>query len=198
MRSIRRVVDSRYSIWILLALPAAFMCQGYIRGTTFYGEVMHESGDLAAQLLIVALAITPVRAMFPRASLPYWLARRRRYIGVAAFAYALLHSAFYVQRLADVTAIAEQAREAAMWTGWLALAIMLPLAATSNNASVRRLGRGWKSLHRFVYLAAMLTLAHWYLAAFDPTAGLVYFGVLACLEAFRVWRRSAMSVRQST
>lgn len=188
MSRIRRLLNSPYLVWLLLALPGINMCQGYFRGTIFYGELMHSSGDLAAQLLVAALAITPVRWMFPRSAWPIWLVQRRRYIGVAAFAYASLHAAVYAQRLGALDTIAAQAREAAMWTGWLGLGVMLPLALTSNDASVRFLRRAWKRLHRLAYPAALLTLAHWFLAAFDPTAGLVYFALLACLEGFRVWR----------
>lgn len=174
------------------------MLQGYARETLYYGELMHASGELAARLLILALAITPLRLMFPRSKWPLWLMQRRRDIGVAAFAYVLLHTAVYAQRLGAVTAIGAQAREASMWTGWLALAIMLPLALTSNDWAVRRLRQAWKSLHRLVYAAALLTLAHWFLAAFNPGPGIAHFAVLACLQGMRVWRtRTGRRVRAS-
>lgn len=185
---LRRIVDSRYLIWALLALPGIYMLQSYVRGSLFYGELMHASGDMAARLLILALAITPLRLIFPRSGWPLWLLQRRRYIGVAAFGFALLHAAVYAQRLGDIAAIGEDAREASMWTGWLALVVMLPLAATSNHWSVRKLGRRWKTLHRLVYAAALLTLGHWFLAAFDPLPGIMHFAVLACLQALRLWR----------
>ena len=199
MSRIRRLLDSRYSLWALLYAPGLWMTLGYVRGTTFYGELLHASGELAAQLLIATLAITPLRLLFSRASWTTWLLRRRRHLGVAAFAYALLHTVVYCERLGELAEILAQALEAAMWTGWLALAVMLPLALTSNDVSVRRLGPAWKALHRLAYLAAALTLAHWYLAAFDPNPGLIYFGLLACLEIFRVWAgRVPPPTRRST
>ena len=146
MRLIRQLRDSRYSSWLVLAAPGTWMVQAYWRGTAFYGELMHWTGDIAAALLVLALAITPLRLLFPRSSAPLWLVRRRRYIGVASFGYALLHALVYAQRLGTIGAVWEQATEADLLAGWLGLAIMLPLALTSNNASMRALGRGWKRL----------------------------------------------------
>jgi len=198
MSRIRWLLDSRYTFWALLYAPGLWITLGYIRGTTFYGEILHASGELAAQLLIAALALTPLRLLFSRAPWTTWLLRRRRYIGVAAFAYALLHTIVYCERLGSLDAILAQAIEAAMWTGWLALAVMLPLALTSNDVSVRRLGHAWKMLHRLAYVSAVLTLAHWYFAAFDPTPGLIYFGLLAGLEIFRLWAGRATLRRRPT
>lgn len=172
------------------------MTQGYWRGTVFYGEVMHASGEVAAALLIAALSLTPLRVILPRVAWLLWLMQRRRYLGVAAFGYALLHAWVYAQRLGAVDAIWTQAAAPDMWTGWLALAIMLPLALTSNNLSVRKLGRSWKRLHRLVYAAALLTLAHWFLAAFDPTMGLIYFGLLGCIRLLGRWRGRRTRRRQ--
>lgn len=163
------------------------MVAAYVAGTLYYGELVHTSGHLSAQLLIAALAVTPLRLMFSNARWTAWLVRQRRYLGVAAFGYAALHAAVYLHRLADFGRIAAEARELGMLAGWLALAVMLALAATSNSALARRLRRAWKKLHRFAYAAALLTLAHWYLEAFDPVPGLVQFAALAALESYRVW-----------
>ena len=176
----------RWLVWVLLALPGLYVTSRYVLGATFYGEYLHATGELAARLLIVALAVTPLRLLFPKARWVRWLALRRRWIGVAAFAYSLLHAVAYLVRQGELARIAEDAAEAAMWTGWLALLVMLALAATSNDASVRRLGHRWKWLHRTVYAAAVLTFAHWILAAFDPLSGAVHLGALAALEAIRL------------
>ena len=84
--------------------------------------------------------------------------------------------------------IVEDAAELALATGWVALVVMLTLAATSNDASVRLLGRRWKWVHRAVYAAAVLTFAHWILTAFDPLPGVAHLAVLAAIEAIRVWK----------
>jgi sulfoxide reductase heme-binding subunit YedZ len=198
---LRRFFDSPYLLWIVLAVPGAWWLQGYWRGTLFYGEFVHASGVLSARLLIVTLALTPLARLFPRAasrdagysgplarplSWLRWLRRRRRYLGVATFAYALLHAAVYLERQQSFDRILEDAMAAAMWTGWVALVVLLVLAATSNDASVRRLGRRWPLLHRTVYVAAVLSFAHWILSAFDPVPGYIHLGILAGLEAIRL------------
>ncbi len=182
------MLKSRYLLWILLALPAALMLNGYWRETLVYGEVVHVSGETAARLLIVTMAATPLCLMFPGARLPRWLLANRRYLGVASFAYALLHAVTYIERKGELDVIVDEALEVGMATGWVATALMLLLAVTSNDASVRRLRKAWKSLHRWVYAAAVLTYLHWVLSAFDPTGAWIHFGVLALLEGYRIWR----------
>ena len=113
---------------------------------------------------------------------------QRRDLGIAAFVYAAAHTVVYLARKDDVARILAEAAEPAMWTGWIAFLIMLPLALTSNNISVRALGARWKLLHRAVYVAALLTFLHWVWSAFDPFAGYVHAGVLAFLLLLRWWQ----------
>jgi sulfoxide reductase heme-binding subunit YedZ len=134
-----------------------------------------------------------LRRLFPRQAWTAWLLPRRRYLGVAAFAYATLHAAVYVLRLGDLPRIVAEALEAGLLTGWLAFAIFLPLALTSNDASVRKLGPAWKRLHRAVYAAALLSFAHWILVAFDPTSAYVHLGVLAAIETMRFLPRPVIA-----
>jgi sulfoxide reductase heme-binding subunit YedZ len=179
-----RILESRYLLWLLLTLPGATVLVSYAIGQTFYGEVVHFTGVLATRLLIVTMAVTPLRLMFPRARWTGWLARRRRHLGVATFGYAALHTAVYLGRKGP-DALAE-AMEPGLLTGWLAFAVFAPLAFTSNDSLVRRLGRAWKRLHQLVYLAAALTFAHWLLVAFDVVPVLVHLAVVVALEGFRV------------
>jgi sulfoxide reductase heme-binding subunit YedZ len=185
---VARWLNAPCTFWLLLALPAAITVYGYARGSIFYGEVLHSTGELGARLLIATLAVTPLGLAFPRAAWTRWLKARRRYLGVAAFGYSLMHAAVYLERQGDVERIAADALATGMWTGWLALLVMLVLAATSNDASVRKLRGRWKWLHRGVYAAAALTFAHWILTAFDPIPGWIHLGVLVALEGYRVWR----------
>jgi len=186
--SAKRIIDAPYMLWLLLALPGVYWVVAYQQETMFYGELIHASGDLALQLLIVTLAITPLGLWFPRRAPVRWLKSRRRHLGVASFAYCLLHTLIYVERRPDLDYILEQAQTIAMWTGWLALVFMAILALTSNNYSVRRLGRVWKRIHRLAYAAAALTLLHWILSAFDPATAYVYLGVLVAIELARLWK----------
>lgn len=182
----KRLLNSHPLLWALLAIPGAIMLGRYWTGAATYGEVVHLSGDWSARLLIATLAVTPIRLTFRRARWPAWLVQRRRDLGVACFAYALGHTLVYVVRKAELARIIEEGKAPELLTGWIALLLFAGLAATSNDASVRWLGRTWKRLHRVVYLGAALTFAHWLLTAFDPMTGYVYLGVLIALEAWRL------------
>jgi sulfoxide reductase heme-binding subunit YedZ len=179
-----RILDSRYLLWLLLTLPGVIVLGRYAVGQTFYGEIVHFTGVFATRLLIVTMAVTPLRLMFPSARWTAWLMERRRYLGVATFGYAALHTAVYIARKGP-DALAE-AIEPGLLTGWLAFAAFMPLAITSNDTFVHKLGRAWKRLHRLVYLAAALTFAHWLLVAFDIVPGLAHLAVVVALEGFRV------------
>ena len=181
-----RLLNGSWFVWLLLALPGIVLTYRYARGTTFYGEYLHATGELGVRLLMLAMAVSPLKLMFANAGWVRWLARRRRYIGVAAFGYSLLHAVAYLGRQATFTAIVEDAAELALLTGWIALLVMAALAVTSNDTAVRLLRAGWKWLHRTVYLAAALTFGHWILTAFDPTAAYVHLAILAALEAIRL------------
>ncbi len=182
-----RLVNAYGFLWIPLALPGTYWTYAYWQGTQFYGEYLHATGAWAAQLLIATMSVTPVRLAFPNTALARWLLPRRRHLGVATFGYTLLHAGAYIVRQ-PFTRIAEDAMAIAMWTGWLALALMLALAVTSNDTSERFMRRRWKTLHRAVYVVAVLTYTHWILAAFNPVPGYIHLGVLGALEAFRIWR----------
>jgi sulfoxide reductase heme-binding subunit YedZ len=201
MRSVRvpsrvaRAIDSYLLLAALLAMPWAWLAFGYLAGRLFYGEMVHASGKWAIWCLMAALAVTPLRRLFPRQAWTAWLLPRRRYLGVAAFAYAALHTAVYALRTGDLPRILAEALEGGLLTGWLAFAIFVPLAMTSNDASARRLGPSWKRLHRAVYAAAALSFAHWILVAFDRTAAYAHLAVLAALASARLvpWARSLFS-----
>ena len=183
---VAKALDSYGLLAALLALPWAWLAFGYLTGRLFYGEMVHASGDWAIWCLMAALAVSPLRRLFPRQAWTAWLLPRRRYFGVAAFSYALMHAAVYVLRQRELPRILAEALEAGMLAGWLAFAIFVPLALTSNDASMRRLGAAWKRLHRAVYVAAVLSFTHWILTAFDATAAYTHLAVLATLETVRL------------
>jgi len=188
MSNSARKFNTKYALWLVLATPWVVMTARYMTGGLYYGEFIHATGEFSARLLIITLAVTPLRLMFPRSRWTIWLLQNRRYFGVAAFAYAVPHLVAYLWKLASVAKVLEEGAEPGMWTGWIALIIFLALAITSNNFSTRKLGQRWKTLHRLVYPAAILTFAHWVLVAFDPVSGLVHAGILIALETFRVLR----------
>ena len=183
--TIRQVFYFRPLLWALLAIPALLIAIGYARGELFYGKIIHITGDASVQLLIVTLAASPATLLFRRAAWAAWLMRHRRDFGVASFAYALLHTLVYVGRKADFNLIVSEGWNPGLLAGWVALALMLILAVTSNNISVRLLRTAWKRLHLLVYPATALTLAHWLLEAFDLVPALIHGGIIAALVAAR-------------
>ncbi|GAB5349131.1 protein-methionine-sulfoxide reductase heme-binding subunit MsrQ [Alteriqipengyuania sp. 357] len=181
-------------LWLVLALPGAWMLGRWwaTPGRYGYGHIIGDSGDWAAWLLMVTLAVTPIRLLLRRSPLAQYLMRRRRDLGVASFAYAAGHTIIYLWRKADPAIIWDEASTPYVFAGWLAFALFVPLAVTSNDASMRRLKRGWKRLHRLVYPAAVLVFVHWALSAFDPTTAYINIAILAAIEIVRValqWRQ---------
>ncbi|AKQ41672.2 sulfite oxidase subunit YedZ [Aurantiacibacter atlanticus] len=152
-----------------------------------YGHAIGDSGDWAAWLLMLTLAVTPIRLMFRRRSFSTWLMRRRRDIGVASFAYAAGHTVIYIVNKAGIAAVFAEVSSPDMLAGWLAFALFVPLAATSNDMATRALKRTWKRLHRLVYPAAILTFLHWVLAAFDPATAYIHIAIITAIELVRVW-----------
>ena len=183
--TIRQVLYFRPLIWALLAVPAVLIAIGYARGELFYGKIIQITGDTSVRLLIVTLAASPATLLFRRAAWAAWLMRHRREFGVASFAYALLHTLVYVGRKADFGLIVSEGSNPGLLAGWVALALMLVLAITSNNVSVRLLRTAWKRLHLLVYPATALALAHWLLEAFDLAPALIHGGIIAGLVAAR-------------
>jgi len=151
--------------------------------------LLHPTGEFAARFMIIAMMITPLMMLFRDASWPRWLMKRRRYLGVAAFFYALAHTVLYLVDEGAIAFTGDEVSKLYIWTGWIAFLIFVPLAVTSTDAWVRRLGRSWKKLQQFVYAAAILTLIHW--AALHDWGGvgaaLVHFAPLAVLEVYRLW-----------
>lgn len=179
-----RMTRGRLFLWLALALPALWIGWQWIATPESYGfgHAIKDSGDWAAWLLLLTLAVTPLRLAFRRARWTLWLMKRRRDLGVSSFAYAAIHTAIYLVDKASLAVILEQAAGADLLTGWLALAIFLPLAITSNDRSMRAMKRGWKRLHRLVHPAAVLVFVHWALTAFDPVTAYVHIGILAAIE----------------
>lgn len=188
------LAKSRPLLWLVLALPGIWILGRWAMTPQLYGygHIIGDSGDWAAWLLMATLAVTPLRLLFRRQRVVQWLARRRRDIGVASFAYAAGHTVIYLDRKASADMVLAELTTPYILVGWLALALFVPLAATSNDAATRALKRSWKTLHRLVYPAAILTFAHWVLSAFDPTAAWTHIGILAAIELVRIglqWRQ---------
>lgn len=192
MNTLRALLDSPYAFWAILALPSVAMISGALSGGDLE-PLLHPTGEFAARFMIIAMMLTPLRMLFPKSSALLWLMRRRRYFGVAAFGYAALHTLYYVIDLGSLSAVVADIAKFGIWTGWVAFVIFVPMALTSNNASMRRLGRSWKMLQRFVYPAAVATLLHWIFIHNNIGPALVHFVPLAALEIYRIWKTRSSS-----
>ncbi|MGI9402391.1 MAG: sulfite oxidase heme-binding subunit YedZ [Rhizobiaceae bacterium] len=184
----KSVFDSPYFFWAILALPSIPMIAGLSGGSASPEFLLHPTGEFAARFMIIAMMITPLRMLFPKASWLLWLSRRRRYLGVAAFGYAVLHTLLYLIDMGSLRAMLSEFTAIGIWTGWAAFFIFIPLAVTSNDWSQRIMLSKWKQLQRLVYIAAILTLVHWIFVHNNLGPALVHFVPLALLEAYRIWR----------
>ena len=151
-------------------------------------DLLHPTGEFAARFMIIAMIISPFRLMFPKNRFWLWMMRRRRYLGVAAFSYALAHTLLYIVDMGSLANVLGEALQLGIWTGWLAMFIFIPLALTSNDWSVKRMGVNWKRLQQTVYIAAIATLLHWLFVHNNFGPALVHFIPLAGLEIYRIWR----------
>ena len=149
-------------------------------------RITHRTGQAALILLIVGLAITPLR----RLTGGQWLVQYRRLIGLFAFFYATLHLLTYLvldQNFSLGRMAADVLKRPFILIGTLTWLILLALAVTSTQAAIRRLGKRWASLHRWVYVAALLGCWHffWSLKK-DKVEALQYLAVLLVLLGWRV------------
>ncbi len=148
--------------------------------------VLHQTGLFALVLLLASLACTPLRLVFKWT----WPARVRRTLGLLAFTYAAAHFLVYAvldQGLALGTILEDIGKRPFITVGFLALVLLTPLAVTSTNAWVRRLGfPRWQRLHRLAYVAAVLGVVHFvWRVKKDVTEPALYGAVLALLFAIR-------------
>jgi methionine sulfoxide reductase heme-binding subunit len=193
----RRLQWLPLATWGLGLLPVAKMAVDGLTGRLGANPieaVLNRLGFWTLTFLAVALVPTPARELL---SLPA-PGRLRRHLGLLAFAYATLHLAFYVavDRFFDVrTLAADLTRRPFILVGFAAWLLLVPLAITSTDAWIRRLGSSrWRWLHRLVYPAAVLALVHflWRVKA-DRRRPLAFAAVVGILLLARVpgWVRAA-------
>lgn len=148
-------------VYIVGALPAPYLL--YLAMTGGLGvepikELEHELGELALQLLILGLAVTPLRRF-----VGLNLMKFRRAIGVLSFVYVFLHLLVWLVLDVQIPSQiwADIVKRPHITVGMVGFVMLLPLAVTSNNWSVRKLGVAWRKLHRLVYPAVLLGGVHY-------------------------------------
>lgn len=180
--------------FLLAALPLAWLALGAAGiagaglGPNPVRELTHVTGKTALNLLLITLMVSPLRALTGDVR---WL-RLRRMMGLWAFTYAALHFTVYAVLELDLS-LADLGRELAkrpyIWVGAAALLALIPLAVTSTDRMMRRLGRRWRTLHRLVYPIAVLGVWHyWWQVKADIREPLIYASALALLLGWRAWR----------
>ncbi|MGD9294510.1 MAG: protein-methionine-sulfoxide reductase heme-binding subunit MsrQ [Roseobacter sp.] len=178
-----------WAVYSLYLLPVPWLL--YLGQTGGLGRepikaLEHELGEIALQLLIIGLCITPLRSY-----LGVNLMRFRRTFGLLAFIYVFLH--LLVWLVLDVGILsqiwADILKRPYITIGMAAFLLMLPLALTSNNWSVRKLGAAWRRLHKLVYVVVVLGAVHFIMVKkVWETEPLVYLAVILGLLALRIPR----------
>ncbi len=175
-------------IFILSLLPLLLLSFQYyanMLGANPIEAITHQTGDWTLRFLLLTLTATPLR----RITGWNWLIRIRRMLGLFAFFYASLHliTYFWLDQFFDWPEIWLDILDRPFVTvGMLGFILLLPLAVTSTNAMMKRLGKNWKKLHRLAYVIPALGVIHfWWLVKADVLEPLIYGLLLAVLLAVR-------------
>jgi len=179
-------------VFTLCLLPLAWLVFALLMdrlGANPIEALTRDTGEWALRLLLVTLCMTPLRRFM---GWP-WPLRIRRMLGLFAFFYACVHLSTYLwlDQFFDWGEIGRDILKRPFITvGMLAFALLTPLAATSNRAMIRRLGRNWARLHQLVYVITALAVLHfWWLVKSDIREPALYAGLVALLLGWRIWKR---------
>jgi Predicted membrane protein len=185
----RQILWGKTAVWLLCLAPLArliFLGLTDGLGANPIEFITRSTGTWTLVGLLVTLSVTPLRKLTEL----NWLIRFRRLFGLFAFFYACLHFTTYIwlDQFFDPAGIAKDIIKRPFITvGFSAFVLLMPLAASSSQHMMRKLGRNWQRLHRLVYFIAGLGVVHyWWLVKKDITQPLVYACVLAILLAMRL------------
>jgi len=197
------IIKSKFAKPVLLHLHMVPVASLIWRA--FYGDlganpvalITHSTGDWTLRFLLITLAISTLRQWLGLSA----LLRFRRMFGLYVFFYACCHFAiwFIFDHAFDFTDMFEDIVERPYITvGFSALVLLIPLAITSNNAMVRRLGKSWKKLHRLVYLITGLGVLHFlWLVKADYLEPGIYALIAAVLLVQRINLKKRLTAKTS-
>jgi sulfoxide reductase heme-binding subunit YedZ len=172
---------------LLMLLLRVFEVAGMGLGANPIEKLLHDLGRWGLKLLLITLAITPLR----RWTGWNWLVRFRRMLGLFVFFYIVLHFFTYaiLDQGLDMQAIIEDIIKRPYITlGMSGLLLLIPLAVTSTKGMMRRLGKRWQKLHRLVYVIAIAGVWHFYWQEkLDTLSATLYALILMVLLATRVY-----------
>ena len=189
---VRRVLKPALFLLCLLPLASLVWRALEIGGTNLGANPVEKIQDTFGQwglrMLLITLAVTPLRDWFNAA----WLIQLRRMLGVYAFFYVLLHFLTWLildQDLYWAGILPDIARRPFITIGFLAFLLLIPLAITSTNGMMRRLGKRWKTLHRLLYGIVLLGVWHYYWQVkADVREPLIYLAIALVLLGWRAWK----------
>ena len=169
-------------------VAGAFGVAGFSLGANPVDKIQDTLGKWALNFLLITLCVTPLRQLTGINA----LLRVRRMLGLFAFSYVTLHFCNWLilDQSLELSAIAEDIGKRPYITiGFLGFLLLIPLAVTSTNRMMRKLGRRWQKLHRLVYVVAILGVCHYYWQVkADVREPLIYAAVLTLLLGYRFWR----------
>ncbi len=172
----------------LSIVAGAFGIAGFSLGINPIEDILHSLGLWGLRFLVLTLMVTPVRELIGKP----WLVSFRRMLGLFAFFYVLMHFLTWLILDQDLylAGIGEDIVKRPFITiGFAAFLMLIPLAVTSTNGMMRKLGGRWKKLHRLVYPIAILGVWHFYwLVKADVREPLIYTAIVALLLGWRVWK----------
>ena len=179
----------KVAVFVLCLIPLAFLiwkAMNGLLGADPVAVITHATGDWTIRFLLITLAVTPVRKLTRQ----YWLIRYRRMLGLFAFFYGCLHLLTWivVDKFFDFPEmLADIAKRRFITVGMLAFVLMIPLALTSTQKAIRRMGKRWVKLHRLIYFSAIAGVIHyWWLVKADITLPRMYALILAGLLLYRI------------
>lgn len=187
--SLTRLQFTKLVLFVMCPLPAALLGWNFYHdqlGANPFEVLTRDTGAWTLRFLLLTLLMTPLRGILHQS----WPLRLRRMLGLYSFFYACLHVMTYLwfDQFFDWQEIGNDILERPFITvGISAWILLVPLALTSTNGMMRRLGRRWKQLHRSIYLIAILGVVHFiWLVKADLREPLIYAGILTFLLGYRL------------
>ncbi len=182
----------KFAAHVLALIPISLLVYQALKnqlGADPVAELTRGTGEWALRLLLLSLAMTPLRLILKIS----WPIRFRRLIGLYAFFYACLHFSVYL--FLDLGSYwsqigADIIKRPFITVGFTAWLLLIPLAVTSNQWMMRKLKKNWLKLHKLVYIIGILGVVHYYwLVKSDVREPLMYAGILLLLFGIRFWYR---------
>ncbi len=202
----KHITIAKCALFLAALLPACRLVWGVFHdglGANPLEFITRNSGDWTLYFLTMGLAVTPLRRLLNA----HWLIKFRRMLGLFAFFYASVHflAFFWFDHFfAFDEMLKDVFKRPFILVGFLAFLCLIPLAATSTNFMMRKMGgKNWQLLHKLVYLVAMLGLLHfWWMKAAknnfgQPLLFIVIIGVLFALRAYWKWGKPSAAAQRA-